>query len=33
MRRLERAYVQDAQLQRWRRAKAIDSIERRAGGS
>ena len=29
---LERAYEQDAQLQRWRRAKAIESIERRSAG-
>ena len=28
---LERAYEQDAQLQRWRRAKAIESIQRRNG--
>lgn len=29
---LERAYEQDAQLQRWRRAKAIESTERRSAG-
>jgi thioredoxin-related protein len=29
---LERAYEQDPQLQRWRRAKAIESIQRRQGG-
>ncbi len=29
---LERAYEQDAQLQRWRRAKAIESTLRRSGG-
>jgi len=29
---LERAYEQDAQLQRWRRAKAIESIQRRSAG-
>jgi thioredoxin-related protein len=28
---LERAYEQDAQLQRWRRSKAIESIQRRGG--
>ncbi len=28
---LERAYEQDAQLQRWRRTKAIESIQRRGG--
>ena len=30
---LERGYERDAQLQRWRRAKAIESIERRSAGS
>jgi thioredoxin-related protein len=29
---LERAYEQDAQLQRWRRTKAIESIQRRSAG-
>lgn len=29
---LEHAYEKDAQLQRWRRAKAIESIQRRSGG-
>jgi thioredoxin-related protein len=29
---LERAYEDDPQLQRWRRAKAIESIQRRQGG-
>lgn len=30
---LERAYERDAQLQRWRRTKAIESIQRRSGSS
>jgi thioredoxin-related protein len=30
---LERAYEQDAQLQRWRRTKAIESIQRRSADS
>jgi hypothetical protein len=30
---LERAHEQDAQLQRWRRTKAIESIRRRGTGS
>jgi hypothetical protein len=29
---LERAYTKDAQLQRWRRDKAIESVRRQSGG-
>lgn len=29
---LERAYIKDAQLQRWRRDKAIESVRRQSGG-